>query len=243
MASAGMFGQVYELLKPALPADRARIAAAPDLLAEALGLAAQPAAPRVLDFGCGAGSGVDTIRALIPDAAYDGVDIATSPEVDARKRRDARFHSFDGVNLPFPDGGFDIVYSRQVFEHVRHPDAAVADIFRVLRPGGLFAGSMSNLEPYHSYSIFNYTPYGVYRLLSDNGFRLIRMRPGPEGFGLTIRQITLRRIGRARLVYPMVAAAEALGRIDTRQANFLKLRFSGHICFAALKPQTNVRTR
>ncbi|MBL4557007.1 MAG: class I SAM-dependent methyltransferase [Rhodobacteraceae bacterium] len=138
--------------------------------------------------------------------------------------------------MPFPDDGFDIVYSRQVFEHVRHPDAAVADIFRVLRPGGLFAGSMSNLEPYHSYSIFNYTPYGVYRLLSDNGFRLIRMRPGPEGFGLTIRQITLRRIGRARLVYPMVAAAEALGRIDTRQANFLKLRFSGHICFAALKP-------
>jgi SAM-dependent methyltransferase len=39
-------------------------------------------------------------------------------------------------DLTFPDGAFDLVISSDIFEHVRGPFPAFAEIFRVLRPGG-----------------------------------------------------------------------------------------------------------
>jgi len=39
--------------------------------------------------------------------------------------------------LPFPDGAFDVVHGRAVLHHTRNLDVACAEIFRVLRPGGL----------------------------------------------------------------------------------------------------------
>ena len=96
---------------------------------------------------------------------------------------------------------------------------------------------MSNLEPYHSFSIFNYTPYGVFRLLEDNGFDLMRLRPGPEGISLIVRQLTLRRIRNLRLVYPAISLAALIRGWDVRRQNYLKLRFSGHICFIARVPE------
>lgn len=228
-----MLGPEYSLIEAAIPDDHARPASAETMLDERF--AGAPEGLRALDFGCGGGSGCDVLRARLPGLRYSGVDIESSPEVDARTRDDAEFRSFDGVNLPWEDASFDLVYSRQVFEHVRHPDAAVQDIARVLKPGGAFLGSLSNLEPYHSFSIFNYTPYGVFRVLEDNGFRLDAMRPGPEGLSLIMRQLTVRRIQRFPLVYAAVEAAGRLKGWDARRRNYLKLRFSGHICFAATR--------
>lgn len=192
-----------------------------------------PGAPRVLDFGCGDGRGLDVVRAASGSARYSGVDIEASPEVESRIRADGDFRTYDGRDLPYEDASFDIVYSRQVFEHVRHPDHAAREIARVLRPGGLFVGSLSNLEPYHSFSIFNYTPYGVFRLLEDNGFTLHAMRPGVEGMGLIVRQLTKRRIGGFRLAYPLFGLAGKVAGWDARRQNYLRLRFSGHISFLA----------
>ncbi|MGG7564906.1 class I SAM-dependent methyltransferase [Rhodovulum sp. DZ06] len=228
-----MLGPEYSLIEASIPTDHARPADADVMLDERF--PDPPAGLRALDFGCGGGSGYDVLRARLPGLRYSGVDIESSPEVDARTRDDAEFRSFDGVNLPWEDGAFDLVYSRQVFEHVRHPDAAVQDIARVLKPGGVFLGSLSNLEPYHSFSIFNYTPYGVFRVLEDNGFRLDAMRPGPEGLSLMMRQLTVRRIRRFPLVYTAVEAAGRIKGWDARRRNYLKLRFSGHICFAATR--------
>ncbi len=115
----------------------------------------------ILDLGCGDCRSIELFRSLLPDASWRGVDIENSPEVASRSVIDNRVDTFDGINLPYSDGQFDLVYSRQVLEHVRHPDALVREVARVLRPGGLFLGEVSYLETYHSFSIFNFTPYGL----------------------------------------------------------------------------------
>lgn len=224
-----MLGPEFDLLKTCIPNDTAKPATAQSMVRETCDAGIRS----ILDFGCGGGDAIDFFRDALPGASYCGVDIEVSPEVRARTRRDVEFDTYAGETLPYPDRSFDLVYSRQVFEHVRHPDRATQEIRRVLRPGGLFVGSLSNLEPYHSFSIFNYTPYGAYRLLADNGFDVLALRPGPEGTNLIVRQLTMRRIGWFGVIYPAIRLAAIARGWDARRQNYLKLRFSGHICFAA----------
>lgn len=223
-------GPEFNQISRCIPNDHARPTQALDLLEKAGCI--DPV--RFLDLGCGEGGAVDQARAFFPNVDYTGVDIEESPEVDARSRKDAKFKTYDGVNLPFETETFDIIFSKQVFEHIRHPDRVADEAHRVLKTGGSFIGSMSNLEPYHSYSIFNFTPYGVFRLLEDNGFRIQEMRPGPEGLAVITRQLTMRRLS-IGAVYPVIETAARLKGWDVQMRNYLKLRFSGQITFRANK--------
>lgn len=231
----GIFGPEYAEIAHAIPMDHAKPSSAEEMLACCAKRITKPA--RVLDLGCGDGRGVDVVRACLPHARYDGVDIEQSPEVGSRSRADASFHSYDGVTLPFADETFDIVYSRQVFEHVRHPDTVVREVRRVLRRGGLFVGSLAYLEPYHSYSIFNFTPYGLLRVGQDNGLKVCEMRPGVEGLSLIMRQMSMRRISRLSLAYPLIELMARLRSLGIRERNYLKLRFAGHICFMMVREE------
>jgi hypothetical protein len=60
---------------------------------------------------------------------------------------------------------------------------------RVLRSGGIFAGSTSHLEPCHGYSIANFTPYGLKRLLERSGFEVELLLPGIDGPTLIVRRL------------------------------------------------------
>lgn len=143
--------------------------------------------PRILDFGAGAGDSWNRIRRAFPSASYVGVDIESSPEVNSRKRDDLEFHSYDGEHLPFEDQSFDIVFSKQVLEHVRYPDQVMSEISRVLKPGGYFVASCSQLEPYHSFSIFNWTAYGVVTVVESHGMQVTEIRPGIDGVTMIFR--------------------------------------------------------
>ena len=46
----------------------------------------------------------------------------------------------DALNLPFPDGEFDRVVASEVLEHIPDDEAAIAELVRVLRPGGTHRG-------------------------------------------------------------------------------------------------------
>ena len=48
-----------------------------------------------------------------------------------------RFEAGSAYDLPLPDGSMDVVFCRFVFQHLDDPASAAAEIFRVLRPGGL----------------------------------------------------------------------------------------------------------
>lgn len=54
----------------------------------------------------------------------------------------------DGEAIPFIDGSFDLVTTNMVLEHVRAPERLFAEVFRVLRPGGVFFSHTPNLSGY-----------------------------------------------------------------------------------------------
>jgi len=95
---------------------------------------------RVLDYGCGAGRVVTAGRRA--GLTIFGVDVfyggsATRSEVEASGLLGGVIRELgpDG-GIPFPDGFFDLVTNNQVMEHVENLDAVLAEIHRVVRPGG-----------------------------------------------------------------------------------------------------------
>ena len=95
--------------------------------------------------------------------------------------------TYDGTRLPFESAEFDVVYSSHVLEHLLYPDRHLAEIERVLRPGGHLIGITSQLEPFHSVSYWNFTPLGFLVLIEEAGLRLEEVRPGIDGLTLTFR--------------------------------------------------------
>jgi SAM-dependent methyltransferase len=96
---------------------------------------------RVLDLGCRSGA---LTRHFLDSNSVVGLD------VDAAALEKAAALGIEPVQadveepLPFEDGTFDAVVAGELFEHLRFPDALVAEIRRVLRPSGVLAGSVPN---------------------------------------------------------------------------------------------------
>lgn len=99
----------------------------------------------LLDVGCGPGTiTVDLARRLAPGQVV-GIDSSAEIIVHAagvaydEGVHNARFQVGDVYSLDFPDESFDIVHAHQVIQHVANPVAAMGEIRRVLKPGGIFA--------------------------------------------------------------------------------------------------------
>ena len=99
-----------------------------------------PQGSRVLDLGCAFGYGTARIARY-----YDTDGLDASPDYIHRARRNAsnaRFTLGVAERLPYPDDHFDAVVLLDVLEHVADERAVVAEIARVLRPGGLLVVSV-----------------------------------------------------------------------------------------------------
>ena len=96
-------------------------------------------ATRVLDVGCGEGQ-VARLAASLGAELVVGVDPTWAQvEVAAKRGGGVRYGRAGAAELPFPDGAFDAVVACLVFEHIREVDAAIAEVARVLAPGGRFS--------------------------------------------------------------------------------------------------------
>lgn len=102
-----------------------------------------PAGARVLDIGCSAGYHVRHLARKSSRVAAIDVD-HVSLKVARRRVRSSRvtFLRYDGYRLPFADASFDVVTMLDVLEHVADRQAIVAEITRVLRPGGTWIVSV-----------------------------------------------------------------------------------------------------
>jgi SAM-dependent methyltransferase len=120
---------------------------------------------RIVDVGCGIGH---SYRLLGPRETV-GVDV--DPESLAGQERETVVA--DMRELPFPDGSFDGAISVHSIEHVPDPERAVAEMRRVLKPGGVAAVATPNrltfaradeiIDPYH---YVEFDPRELERLLA-----------------------------------------------------------------------------
>jgi SAM-dependent methyltransferase len=96
----------------------------------------------VLDIGCGPGTITAGIARRVAPGSVIGID--RSAEVIARAGADHRagnlqFDTGDVYALDHPDGAFDIVHAHQLLQHLADPVAALREMRRVCRPGGVVA--------------------------------------------------------------------------------------------------------
>ncbi len=96
---------------------------------------------KVLDVGCGGGFTTEHLTTLGADVT--GLDpspkLIGAASAHARKTgKEINYQVGKSEHMPFEDNTFDIVTCVDVLEHVESPAAAVREIHRVLKPGGLF---------------------------------------------------------------------------------------------------------
>jgi len=96
-------------------------------------------AGRLLDVGCGSGTMAKALKRERPDLDVHGVDFSGSTIATARRHPEGvTFAQAPAEALPYADGWFDAVTMFDVLEHVDDPARVLAEIARVLKPGGLF---------------------------------------------------------------------------------------------------------
>lgn len=110
---------------------------------------------RVLEVGCGMGT--DGARFAAAGAEYTGVDLTPAAVALARENFELRglrgeFMTANAEELPFSDQTFDHVYSFGVIHHTTNPEAIVAAIHRVLRPGGTMTAMLYNRTSINYYA-------------------------------------------------------------------------------------------
>jgi ubiquinone/menaquinone biosynthesis C-methylase UbiE len=106
---------------------------------------ATDACARVLDVGCGTGRLAERMREAGPVRSVVGVDFSAGMLAQARERLGSGRASpagptalvrGDATRLPFADAAFDAAVSTEAFHWFPDQDVALAEIHRVLRPGG-----------------------------------------------------------------------------------------------------------
>jgi 2-polyprenyl-6-hydroxyphenyl methylase / 3-demethylubiquinone-9 3-methyltransferase len=91
---------------------------------------------RILDMGCGGGFLANYLAAQ--GHIVTGIDLTAENLAVARAHGTATYELADACALPYPNASFDVVCAMDLIEHVPDPDKLVAEVGRVLRPGGLF---------------------------------------------------------------------------------------------------------
>jgi SAM-dependent methyltransferase len=95
-----------------------------------------PEGPTVIDVGCSTGYLLEDLRCAIPDASLIGVDLVAGGLRKAHENvPDAELLQADACALPLPDRSVDAAVSANLLEHVPDDERALAEIFRILRPG------------------------------------------------------------------------------------------------------------
>lgn len=117
----------------------------------------------ILDVGCGTGRLLRAAHETFPGARLEGVDAAEGMIEQAKASGGANFQVATAEQLPFPDAQFDLAFSTMTFHHWADQQEGIAQIARVLKPGG-------------RWMLADFVATGVMRYFR----RLFRMKQFPE---------------------------------------------------------------
>jgi SAM-dependent methyltransferase len=131
----------------------------------------------IVDLGCGDGSALAVAAGQNPAHRFVGID--WSP--DALRRAHARRLTLVRASvaapggLPVAGGAADVVIMSELIEHLVDPDGAVAEVRRVLRPGGSLLLSTPNLAAWYNRGLL---ALGIQPVFSEVSLRGVFGRPG-----------------------------------------------------------------
>ena len=153
------------------------------------------AAPRVLEAGCGARSHL----AYPEDAHVTGIDILRSQLL--RNAQTRALAQGDVGRLPIAGASVHLVVCWDVLEHVDAPARAIAEIARVLRPGGLAVLALPNILSLKGL-VTRFTPWWFHvwvyrRVLGDRTAGTDASEQFPTAFSFALRPAGLRRLAAA----------------------------------------------
>lgn len=123
-----------------------------------------------------AGAGECVYKKLFEHCRYFSIDLAIGES-------NWSYENLDYVApldaMPIEDAKFDAVLCTQVLEHLEFPQESIAEMYRVLKSGGVLYITAPMAHPEHQipYDYFRFTSYGLRALCNSAGFREIRVQP------------------------------------------------------------------
>jgi SAM-dependent methyltransferase len=130
----------------------------------------------VLDVGCG----LRPYEECFPHCSYLGIDVEESGRSAVDKKPDVYFN---GVDIPCETERFDAAICTEVLEHCVHPDRLLAEIHRVLKPGGRLCLTVPFMWGEHEapFDFRRYSRFGIEREFQRAGFEIERMEKLKRG--------------------------------------------------------------
>jgi len=119
-----------------------------------------------------AGAGKSPYRKFFRHATYEAADFAALGTQYAPLD-----YVCDISDIPVEDGRFDRVLFNQVLEHLPEPGSALAELHRVLKPGGRMFCSVPLFYEEHQepYDFYRYTQFSLQRIFAEAGFEVVRI--------------------------------------------------------------------
>lgn len=182
---------------------------------------------RILEIGVGAGT--DHLQWARAGCECFGVDL-TEAAIEATRRRlelyrfSSTLQRLDAESLPFADNAFDLVWSWGVIHHSERPERVMAEIYRVLKPGGEFRGmmykrrSLAVFKQWVKYALLKGRPWRSFRVVLAHHFE----SPGTKAY-------TIAELRRMLADFSTVSLQTLMTPYDTQFfPRWLSTRFPAH---------------
>ena len=167
----------------------------------------------LLDLGCSSGAFLSLIKKA--EWQLHGIEIAEDSAARARQRTGAEVFVGDVLDAPFAPASFDAVTCFHVFEHMYHPRETLQQVWRWLKPGGVFVTEMPNIHCpearfFKSYwyplelprHLFHFSPAAFRTLAGSFGFEELYLNTRRAQFieyhGRYLADTFWRKLGRPR---------------------------------------------